>query len=92
MAKAQATPKAEPKTEKLTRINWATAANQVVAAMGDKTTLTELAALADALVVDHGGNSRIRSATYHVRHALETAEALGAVRLVRPTDLHVERV
>ena len=54
----------EPKVQ---RINWAAAANQVVASVNGKTTLTELAAKADELFVAHGGKTKLRSATYHCR-------------------------
>ena len=77
---------------KVQRINRAAAANQVVAAVNGKTTLTELAAKADELYVAHGGKTKLRSATYHCRRVLDTAEAMGVLRLTRPTDLFVERV
>lgn len=78
--------------EKVQRINRATAANQVVAGLGaGKTTLTSLAEKADTLVVEHGGTSNIRAAHHSVKRALETAEALGSVRLTRPTDVLVEK-
>lgn len=96
MAKQSTTPKTEnatPKTAKapkVTRLSWAQIANQLVAELDGKTTLSQLAAKADAMFVEHGGKSRIHAAMHHVRRALETAEALGAVTLVRPTDLFVE--
>ena len=77
---------------KVVRINWATAANQVVAALGGKSTLSELAQQADALFVEHGGKSKPRAASHHVKTALQTAEAMGIVKLTRPTDLYVERI
>ena len=72
------------------RINRAAAANRVVAAMTGKTTLGELAEKANALVVESGGKTKVKAAAYYVRRSLETAEALGAVRLTRPTDVMVE--
>ena len=39
-----------------------------------------------------GGDSHIKGSTYQVKRALETPEALGVVRITRPTDLFVERV
>lgn len=78
--------------EKVRRLNRHAAANQVVAAIGGKATLSELAEKADALFVEHGGKSKLRSAAYHVRCALETAESVGVVRLTRPTDTMVEKV
>ncbi|MGA2064150.1 MAG: hypothetical protein ABSG86_04240 [Thermoguttaceae bacterium] len=81
-----------PKPPKVKRINRSAAANQVVAAIKGKTTLSRLAEQADALFVASGGKPKLRAAAWYVRQALETAEALGAVRLVRPTDLFVERV
>ena len=87
MAK-QAQQSTEPKVEKVNRVQ---AANRVVAELKGKTTLTELAAKADALVVAGGGKSKPGTSAYHVRRVLETAEALGAVKLTRPTDITVEK-
>jgi hypothetical protein len=84
MAKQQQEPKVE-------RINRSTAANRVIAAINGKATLSELAAQADALFVEHGGKTRIKAAAYHVRRALETGEAMGVFKLTRPTDVMVER-
>jgi hypothetical protein len=74
------------------KISRAQAANRVVAELTGKTTLAELAKKADGLVVAGGGKSRLPASTHHVRRALETAEALGAVKLTRPTDVTVERL
>jgi len=84
----------QPKVVKVVKVNRVQAANRVVAGLkaGEKTTLGELAAKADALVVASGGESKIKDTAWHVRKALETAEALAVVRLVRPTDVHVERL
>ncbi len=87
----QDTPKTapEPKTK---RMNRSTAANAIVAAIEGKTTLGELAAKIDALVVKHGGKSNLPAASWQCRAALATAEAMGVVKLTRPTDILVERV
>lgn len=82
----------QEKSAKPQRINRAAAANQVVAAMTGKTTLGQLAEKADALVVEGSGKSNVRASAHNVLRALKTAEALGAVRLTRPTDVMVERV
>ena len=87
MATKTAAPKA--KVEKLSRPQ---AANKVIAEMGAKSTLSELAAKVDQLLVDQGGESRSKGAMASVRRALETAEALGTVTLTRPTDILVSRV
>ena len=60
--------------------------------MSKKDRLFQLAAKADELFVAHGGKTKLRSATYHCRRALDTAESLGVLKLTRPTDLFVERV
>jgi hypothetical protein len=87
MAKEKSAPKV-PKPKKLAR---AAAANRVVAELKGKSTLTELAAKVDALVVSSGGPSKIGASRYHVAKALETAAALGVLELVKPTDLFVTR-
>ena len=78
--------------EKVVRISRSAAANKVVAGINGKTTLSELAAKADALSVEHGGDSDTKAAAHYVKRALETAESLGAVKLTRPTDIMVEKV
>ena len=83
---------ATEKAPKVQRINRAVAANRVVAALSGKTTLSELAAKADALFVEHGGESSVEAQVGKVRRALEAAEAFGVVRLTRPTDILVERI
>jgi hypothetical protein len=62
----------QPKVEK---VNRQQAANRIVAAMkaGEKTTLSELTAKADALV---GGEPKPKETAWHVKRALATAEAL----------------
>ncbi len=82
------------KPVKVQKVYRPEAANRVVSELkaGTKTTLTELAKAADAIVVASGGSSRLSASMYDVRRALETAEALGAVKLVRPTDVQVERL
>lgn len=77
-----------PKAEKLT---FVTAANRVVAECRGRTTASELAALADEMVVAGGGTSNMRTALHRVKQSLATAESLGAVVLTRPTDVMVER-
>lgn len=85
MAKAKA-------EEKVRRVSRSKAANRVIAEMGDRATLKELAEAADKLVVASGGKSALADATWHVKGALATAEALGLVKLTRPTDVTVEKV
>jgi hypothetical protein len=89
MARKQQQQQQEEKPERITR---AAAANQVVAAMGATSTLAELAQQCDELVQEHGGDTNIKAAQHHVKRALETAEALGLVKLQRPTDIMVTRV
>jgi len=79
-------------TKEAKKIGRAVAAIQVVSEMGDKSTLAKLAEDSDELVVAGGGKSNLGDATYHVKRALETAEAFGLVKLVRPTDVSVTRV
>ena len=74
------------------KIGRAAAAIRIVTEMGDRSTLEKLAADSDELVVAGGGKSNLGDAKYHVRRALETAEAFGLVKLVRPTDVSVTRV
>ncbi len=78
--------------EKVTRITRDQAANQVITALKGKTTLSELAAQADALYVERGGDSKPKAAADYVQRALGTAESLGVVKLIRPTDLTIEKV
>jgi len=78
--------------EKVERISRAQAANQVVAAVNGKTTLSALATKADKLFVDAGGESKPKAAVAAVRRALATAEAVGVLQLTKPTDVMVERV
>ena len=49
-------------------------------------------AKADAPVVAGGGESKLSASTRPVRRAVDTAEALGALRLVRRTEIEVERL
>ncbi len=79
----------EPKVQK---ISMAQAANQVVSQVNGKTTLSALAEKADQLHVDSGADSNVRSATHHVRRSLGTAEAMGVLKLTKPTDVLVEKV
>lgn len=88
MATKQTTKQDQSAARKLTR---AQAANQVIAAVKGRTTLGELAAEADALVVAAGGTSKLPASKHHVRRALETAEAMGVLRLTKPSDVLVER-
>jgi hypothetical protein len=90
MAKKSETQK-PVKVQKVTRT---AAANRVVAELkaGSKTTLAELAAKADSIVVASGGTSKMLDSTFYVRKALEAGEAFGLLRLQRPTDVQVERL
>jgi hypothetical protein len=83
MAKKEAKPK---------RINRSAAANAVVAELNGKAALSELAAKADAMFVEHGGESNVKAAAHYLLRVLETAETLGSVKLTRPTDITVERI
>ena len=74
------------------QLTRAAAVNKVVAAITGKTTLQELARKADDLFVEGGGESKLRAAILYTRRALETMEAMGVVKLTRPTDVLVERV
>ena len=82
------------KTEetKVKKINRRDAANRVVVDVNGKTSLSALATKANQLFVEGGGKDNVRDASWHVKRALETAEALGIVKLVRPTDITVEKV
>ena len=79
------------KTETVEKITRAQAANQVVAGIKGKTTLSELAAAADVLVAESGGESKPKVTAGVVKRVLETAEALGTVKLTKPTDILVEK-
>ena len=81
--------KAAPTTQKPVSRN--DAANQVVAGITGKTTLSTLAQQADKMIVDAGGESNLRALTFHVKRSLETAEALGILKLTKPTDVMVEK-
>ena len=83
---------AKQKEEKVKRVNRNTAANRAVAELVGKTTLTELAEKANQIVVDSGGEDKVKETSWHVKRALATAEALGVVKLVRPTDIQIERL
>lgn len=65
------------------------AATKVVVDFQGKSTLSELAAQADALVVAAGGKSNVRATQWYVRRALETAASFGMVQLHRPVDIVV---
>ncbi len=80
---------AEKKTAKLSRVQ---SANRVVAGITGKTTLTALAEKADALFIEGGGESKPNAATFHVRRALEVLEAVGTLKLTRPTDVFIEPI
>ena len=81
-----------PKAPKVKRINRHEAANRTIADVTGKTSLSELAVKADALLVAAGGKSNVEAAAHFCKRALETAEAMGVVKLTRPTDLFVERL
>ncbi len=74
------------------RINRSDAANRVLTELSGKSTLTEMAAKADQLVVASGGKTNVKDAAYYVRRALATAEALGIVKVTRPTDMFIEKI
>jgi hypothetical protein len=82
--------KAEGKA-KVKKINRATATNRVLSEMTGATSLSELAAKADGLVVASGGESDLKATAHAVKRGLETMEAVGIVKLTRPTDIMVER-
>ncbi len=77
---------------KLKRINRSDAANQVLSEFSGKATLTELAEKANQLVVASGGKANAKEAAFCLRRALTTAEALGLVKITRPTDMFIEKV
>ena len=81
-------------SEKVQRVSRVAAANTLVAgiAPGTKTTLGQLAQRVDDEVVKGGGNPKLSAATLAVQHALGMAEALGLMRLTKPTDTIVERI
>lgn len=89
MAKKGTTPEAPTKKVSLTD-----AANRVVGELkpGDKTTLGELTKKAEAMVTASGGKVSTDSARSAVKWALTAAETFGMVKLVKPTDIQVERV
>ena len=64
------------------------APREVVAGMGDETSLAELAKAANALVVAGGGKDDENACQWEVWRVLEVAEALGVVE----TDHVVRRV
>lgn len=74
------------------KISRATAANTMVSTINGKTTLEALAEKADQLFVDGGGESKVSTSRHYVRRALETAEAMGILKLTKPTDMMVEKV
>ena len=80
------------KQEKVVKVQIGQAANQTIAEMGDKSTLTELVAVVNALVVAGGGKAHDGNARWHVKKALGTMEAVGLVKITQPTELFVERV
>ncbi len=80
------------KEEKVKRVSRNEAANQVVAAVKGKTTLTQLAEKANALVVESGGPDKVQGIAWHVKRALASGEAFGILKITRPTDVMVERV
>ena len=85
-------PKKVEKAEKVEKLSYQDAANKVIAEAKGKTTASALAELADAMVVASGGESNPKSSLERVKRALATAEALGVVKLTRPTDILVERL
>ncbi|NLY02640.1 MAG: hypothetical protein GXY83_41705 [Rhodopirellula sp.] len=85
-AKKNATAKKAPK------ISRQDAVNRVISELTGETTLSELAKAADALVVKSGGDSNLRATTHYAKRALGTAEAMGFVRLTKPTEILVAKV
>jgi hypothetical protein len=79
----------KPTEKKVKRVNRTAAANRILAEFRGRSTLSALAAEAEALVVGSGGEANPRATAGYVRRAMETAEALGAVELTRPTDVLV---
>ncbi len=78
--------------KKRERISRGAAANRVVAELNGKTTLGVLGKQADELFVEGGGESKPKAAAQAVRRSLETAEAMGLVKLTKPTDVIVQKV
>lgn len=72
--------------------NRAEVALAVVGAIDGPTTLSELAAEVDRLVVEAGGESKPGASKYHTKKALQAAEAFGRVKLQKPTDVMVTPV
>ena len=79
-------------TEKVEKITRPSAVNRVIGELDGKSTLGELAAMADALVVAGGGDSNLRASIHYTKRALETAASLGSVKLTKPTDTLVEKL
>lgn len=92
MVKLQQEPTKPQRTPKAKHVTRGTATNNVIVAIDGKTTLGDLAAKVDAMVVEQGGKSNLKAAIRVCRLTLATAEAIGVVKLTRPTDLFVERV
>jgi hypothetical protein len=89
MVKEKEAEKREPKVK---RINRSEAANQVLSEFSGKATLTELAEKANQLVVASGGKANVKETAFCLRRALTTVEALGLVKITRPTDMFIEKV
>ena len=79
-------------SEKARLIRKSPYVNEVVANIPAKTTLMELAKKVDAAYVAAGGKSNLKATAHEVFRSLETMEALGIVKLTRPTDVFIERV
>lgn len=79
----------EKKARKISRQD---AVNKVISELDGETTLSELAKKADALVVKSGGDSKLRATTHYAKRALETGEALGFLKLTKPTEILVAKV
>jgi hypothetical protein len=86
MAKKTQTPKASNG-----RLSRKDAANRVVVEFTGKSTLSELTAAADALVVAADGRSDLRATGWFVRRCLESAAVFGLVSLTKPVDVIVEK-
>jgi hypothetical protein len=82
----------EKRVPKVKRVNRSEAANQVLSEFNGRATLTELAEKANQLVVASGGTSNPKDTAHYLRRSLATAEALGLVKITRPTDWVVEKL
>jgi hypothetical protein len=73
-------------------VNHTAAANAAVAGITKPTTLSALVEQVERAVTESGGTSNPKAAGKHLRQALATAEALGILRLTKPTDIMIAPV